>query len=171
MLRAALALLSTLQIGARIKESFERSLRQAAVIAVAAVLLVAAAVFGLIAAYHALVSIYQFDAAEAAAIMAGVLLLVGLIVIAIALSMGRGPKRPSPSLAVRFGPRSHSHARPGRRQGHAAGRPRATPRHRLHRRRALRPRMPSNSKAPQKPRCCSSRPPPRRRASPTRPRR
>ena len=139
MLRAAMALLSTLQIGARIKESFERSLRQAAVIAVAAVLLVAAAVFGLIAAYHALVSIYQFDAAEAAAIMAGVLLLVGLIVIAIALSMGRELKRPAQASAVRFGPRSHSHARPGRRQGHAAGRPRATPRHRLHRRRALRP--------------------------------
>jgi hypothetical protein len=109
MLRAAMALLSTLQIGARIKESFERSLRQAAVIAVAVVFLVAAAVFGLIAAYHALVSIYQFDAAEAAAIMAGVLLLVGLIVIAIALSMGRRasarpcsrsarcPSSPSPS--------------------------------------------------------------------------
>ena len=93
MLRAAMALLSTLQIGARIKQSLERSLRQAAVIAVAVVFLVAAAVFGLIAAYHALVSIYQFDAAEAAAIMAGVLLLVGLIVIAIALSMGREPKR------------------------------------------------------------------------------
>ena len=44
MLRAAMALLSTLQIGARIKESLERSLRQAAVIAVAVVLLVAAAV-------------------------------------------------------------------------------------------------------------------------------
>jgi hypothetical protein len=71
MLRASLALLSTLQFGARIKESFERSLRHAAVIAVAAVLLVAAAVFGLIAAYHALVSIYQFDAAEAAGIMGG----------------------------------------------------------------------------------------------------
>ena len=67
------------------------------------VFLVAAAVFGLIAAYHALVSIYQFDAAEAAAIMAGVLLLVGLIVIAIALSMGRQPKRataPSPLVAT-----------------------------------------------------------------------
>ena len=138
MLRAALALLSTLQIGARIKQSFERSLRQAAVIAVAAVFVAAAAVFGLIAAYHVLVSIYQFDAVEAAAIMAGVLLFVGLIVIAIALSMGRS-RSGSPSLAVRFGPRSHSHARPGRRQGHAAGRPRATPRHRLHRRRALRP--------------------------------
>ena len=34
MFRAAMALFSTLQIGARIKESFERSLRQAAVIAV-----------------------------------------------------------------------------------------------------------------------------------------
>ena len=104
MLRAALALLSTLQIGARIKQSLERSLRQAAVIAVAVVLLVAAAVFGLIAAYHALVSIYQFDAAEAAAIMAGVLLLVGLIVIAIALSMGRGPKRPTQASPFVSGP-------------------------------------------------------------------
>ena len=97
MLRAAMALFSTLQIGARIKESFERSLRQAAVIAVAAVLLVAAAVFGLIAAYHALVSICQFDAAEAAAIMASVLLFVGLIVIAIALSMGRDLPRAAQS--------------------------------------------------------------------------
>jgi hypothetical protein len=100
MLRAAMALLSTLQIGARIKESFERSLRQAAVIAVAVVFLIAAAVFGLIAAYHALVSIYQFDAAEAAAIMAGVLLLVGLIVIAIASLMGREPKQATPSPLV-----------------------------------------------------------------------
>jgi hypothetical protein len=58
MLRTALALLSTLQIGARIKDSFERSLRQALVIAVAAVLLIAAAVFGLLAAYHALISLY-----------------------------------------------------------------------------------------------------------------
>jgi hypothetical protein len=100
MLRAAMALLSTLQIGARIKESFERSLKQAAVIAVAVVFLAAAAVFSLIAAYHALVSIYQFDAAEAAAIMAGVLLVIGLVVIAIALSMGREPKRATPSPLV-----------------------------------------------------------------------
>jgi hypothetical protein len=100
MFRAAMALLSTLQIGARIKESFERSLRQAAVIAVAVVLLVAAAIFGLIAAYHGLVSVYQFDSAEAAAIMAGVLLVIGIIVLAIASSMGRPPKRATPSPAV-----------------------------------------------------------------------
>ena len=103
MLRAAMALLSTLQIGARIKDSFERSLRQAAVIAVAVVLLAAAAVFGLIAAYHALVSIYQFDAAEAAAIMAGVLLLVGLIVLAIVPMVGPQPKRATPSPLVSTG--------------------------------------------------------------------
>src|SRR6478735_11552931 len=81
MLRAALALLSTLQVGARIRESFERSLRQAIAIAIAALLLLAAAVFALVAAYHALVSIYHFDPAEAAAIMAAGLLLVGLIVL------------------------------------------------------------------------------------------
>jgi hypothetical protein len=97
MLRAALTLLSTLQIGARIKESFERSLRQAAVLAVAAVLLVAASVFGLIAAYQALVSVYQFDPLEAAAIMAGVLLLIGLVVLAFVPAIGREPKRASPS--------------------------------------------------------------------------
>jgi hypothetical protein len=57
------------------------------------VLLIAAAVFGLIAAYHALLSIYQLDAAEAAAIMAGVLLLVGLIVLAVVPMIGRQPKR------------------------------------------------------------------------------
>ena len=47
MLRTALALLSTLQIGARIKESVERSLRQAAIVTVAAVFLLAASIFGL----------------------------------------------------------------------------------------------------------------------------
>jgi membrane-associated HD superfamily phosphohydrolase len=102
MLRAALALLSTLQIGARIKESLERSLRQAIVIAVAAVLLVAAAVFGLLAAYHALVSLYQFSALEAAAIMAACLLLIGLIVVAILPLVGRQPKRATTTRLIRY---------------------------------------------------------------------
>ena len=103
MLRAALALLSTLQIGARIKESFESSLRQAVVIAVAAALLIAAAVFGLLAAYHMLVSIYQFSPVEAAAIMAACLLLIGLIVVAILPLVGRQPKRASPTPLVARG--------------------------------------------------------------------
>jgi hypothetical protein len=96
MIRAALALLSTLQIGARLKESLERSLRQAVVIAVAVVLFIAAAVFGLLAAYQALVSHYQFSATEAAGIMAGGLLLVGLIVLALVPLIGSQPKRAKP---------------------------------------------------------------------------
>jgi hypothetical protein len=96
MIRAALALLSTLQIGARLKESLERSLRQAVVIAVAVVLFIAAAVFGLLAAYQALVSHYQFSATEAAGIMAGGLLLVGLIVLALVPLIRRQPKRAKP---------------------------------------------------------------------------
>jgi predicted Co/Zn/Cd cation transporter (cation efflux family) len=103
MLRAALALLSTLQVGARIRESFERSLRQAIVIAIAAVLLLAAAVFALVAAYHALVSIYHFDPAEAAAIIAAGLLLVGLIVLAMVPLVGRQQKQIGPDPFVSTG--------------------------------------------------------------------
>lgn len=98
MLRAAMALLSTLQIGARIKDSIERALRQAVVVAIAAVIILAAVTFGLIAAYHALISIYEFSAAEAAAIMAACLLVLGVIVLAIASVVGREPaKHPRPS--------------------------------------------------------------------------
>jgi hypothetical protein len=96
MLRAALALLSTLQIGARLRESLERCLRQAVVIAVAVVLLIAAAAFGLLAAYQALVSHYLFSPTQAAAIMAGSLLLIGLIVLAIVPLIGKQPKRAKP---------------------------------------------------------------------------
>ena len=103
MIRAALALLSTLQVGARIRESLERSLRQAVVIAIAALLLVAATVFGLVAAYHALVSVYHFDPAEAAAIMAAGLLLAGLIVLVIVPLVGRQRKRAAPAPFVSTG--------------------------------------------------------------------
>lgn len=102
MLRAALALLSTLQVGAHIKELCKRYLRQAVVIAVAAGLLIAAAVFGLLAAYHALVSIYQFSALQAAEIMAACLLLVGLMVLIVPL-IGRQAKRANPSPLVATG--------------------------------------------------------------------
>lgn len=93
MLRAAMALLSTLQIGARIKDSIERALRQAVVVAIAAVIILAAVTFGLIAAYHALISIYEFSAAEAAAIMAACLFVLGVIVLAIASVVGREPAK------------------------------------------------------------------------------
>jgi hypothetical protein len=120
MLRAALALLSSLQIGARIKQSFERSVRQASVIAVGVLLLVTAAILSLIAAYHALISVYQFSTVEAAAIMAAGLLLVGLLVIAITPLIGARPKRARTGSTCRNrgGPESH---RSECRHSHAAG--------------------------------------------------
>ena len=97
MLRTALALLSTVQFGARIKESVDRSLRQAAVAAVAVVFILAAAVFGLVAAYRALISLYLFTPGEAAAIMAAALFFVGLVVLFVASRVGAPRKRPAPS--------------------------------------------------------------------------
>ena len=73
MFNLALSLISSLQAGARIKQSFERSLRQAVNAAIAAVVLIAAAAFGLIAAYHALIAVYGF--------LAGLLALLGLLIL------------------------------------------------------------------------------------------
>lgn len=98
MLRSALALLSSLQIGLRIRESVERSLRQAIVIAVAAVVLIAAAAFGLLAAYHAMVLSYGFTAPQAAGMLAAALALLGVLILA-ALPLfapKRKPEAPSP---------------------------------------------------------------------------
>ena len=58
MLRSALALLSTLQVGGRVRQSFDRWLRQALIVVVAAAFIVAAAVFVVLAAYRELVTIY-----------------------------------------------------------------------------------------------------------------
>ena len=70
MLRSALALLSTFQIGMRVRESVERSLKLAGLVAVAALFLIAAASFGLIAAYHTLVLSHGYTPPEAAGIIA-----------------------------------------------------------------------------------------------------
>lgn len=98
MLRSALALLSSLQIGLRIKESIERSLRQAIVIAVGVVVLVAAAAFGLVAAYQALVLTYGFTPPAAAGIIAAALALLGVLILATLPLFARKPKHPAPSM-------------------------------------------------------------------------
>jgi len=97
MLRSALALLSSLQIGLRIRESIERAARQAILVAVAALLLIAAAFFGLLAAYQALVLSHGFTPPEAAGIIAAALAVLGLIVLAAFLVMGRQRKPAAPS--------------------------------------------------------------------------
>ena len=98
MLRLALSLLSSLQIGARLKQSFEHSLRLAAVVAVAIVILLAAAGFGLLAAYQALISLYQFNSVEAAGIIAAALAMLGVLVLASVELLGRKPRRAPPTV-------------------------------------------------------------------------
>ena len=102
MLRSALALLSSLQIGVRIKESVERSLRQAVVIGVAAVVLIAAAAFGLVAAYNALIA-GGFTPAEAAGIVAASLALLGVLILATLPLFARKRKAPPPSIPAAMG--------------------------------------------------------------------
>jgi hypothetical protein len=97
MLRSALALLSSLQIGLRIKQSIERSLRQAVVVAVAAVVLIAAAAFGLLAAYQALIA-HGFTPAEAAGIVAAALALLGVLILATLPLFARKRKPQAPSI-------------------------------------------------------------------------
>ena len=97
MLRSALALLSTFQLGLRLRETVERSLRLAALVAVAALLLTVAAIFGLFAAYQALVLSYGYTQPEAAGIIAAALAVPGLILLATFLFAARKPKPPEPS--------------------------------------------------------------------------
>jgi hypothetical protein len=81
MLKLALSLLSSLQMGARLKETVDRSLRQAAIVGIAAAVLIAAVVFGLVAAYHALISVYGFSEAGAAGLLAFILALLGVLIL------------------------------------------------------------------------------------------
>lgn len=103
MIRSAFALLSTLQIGARIKDSVERSLRQAMLIGLAVAVLVVAAMFGLLAAYQSLVLVFQFSPTEAAGIAAMALLLVGLLILAALPAFGGSRKHSKPVRVIEAG--------------------------------------------------------------------
>jgi hypothetical protein len=103
MLRSALALLSSLQIGLRIRESIERSVRQAAVMAVALVILIIAALFGLFSVYQLLVTHYGYTPAAAAGIIAAALFLLSMLVLATLPLFAPRPKRQAPSMAVTAG--------------------------------------------------------------------
>jgi hypothetical protein len=92
MWRLALTLLSSMQAGASIKQSFEHALRQAIAIAIAILVLFVAACFGLFASYQALISSYGFCPAEAAGIIASVLLLLGAILLAWS-AFGQTPRK------------------------------------------------------------------------------
>lgn len=83
MLNLALTLLSSLQMGARLKHTIDRSLRFAAIAAIAAILLLIAVAFGLLAAYHALITVYGFSQAGAAGTLALILAVLGVAILVV----------------------------------------------------------------------------------------
>jgi len=89
MWRLALSLFSSLQAGARIKQSVEQTARRAVIVAAASVVLLFAVGFGLATGYQALL-LYGFSALAAAGIVAGILAAIGLVLLLIGL------KKPSP---------------------------------------------------------------------------
>jgi len=80
MLRLALTLISSLQIGARIKSAVQQSVKKAVLYAIAGVILLFAIGFGLVAGYQALI-LYGFTAVASAGIVAGALAVLALIVV------------------------------------------------------------------------------------------
>ncbi len=136
MLRIVLSLVSSLQIGARIKDAIERSVKKAVVIAIAAVVFLFAIAFGLVAAYQALI-VYDFTSLEAAGIVAGALVALGLIVLAFLPLVSR-PKDADAKSRQRAR-RRHGHDRSERRQGDEAGGPAHASGRRLRRRPSRQP--------------------------------
>ncbi|MEZ5828538.1 MAG: hypothetical protein R3D30_09570 [Hyphomicrobiales bacterium] len=98
MLRLALSLISSLQIGARIKDTVERSVKKAVIYAIAGVIFLFALAFGLVAGYFALIDLYGFSPLESAGIVAGALLAIALVVLAFIPLVAREKKTDTQSL-------------------------------------------------------------------------
>jgi len=81
MLRLVLAAISSLQLGTRIKDAIEKSVKKAVIYAIAGVVLLYAIAFGLVAGYQALI-VYGFTTVESAGIVAAALVVLALIVLA-----------------------------------------------------------------------------------------
>jgi len=80
MLRLALSLISSLQIGARIQSAIQQSVKKAVLYAIAGVIVLFAIGFGLVAGYQALI-LYGFTTVASAGIVAGALAVLAVIVV------------------------------------------------------------------------------------------
>jgi hypothetical protein len=78
-----------LGLGGHVRQSFDRLLKQALIVVVAVAFIVAAAAFGILAAYRELVTIYPLP--QAALLMALALLLLAFLALAVLLLIA--PKR------------------------------------------------------------------------------
>jgi hypothetical protein len=98
MIRLVLSLISSLQIGARVQQVVKRSVRQVVFIAIAAIILLFALGFGLVAAYQALL-LYDFAPLEASGIVAAVLAFLGILILLL-LPVLTKPRRKEPDLVT-----------------------------------------------------------------------
>ena len=120
MIRLVLSLISSLQIGARIQDVVERSVRRTVIVAIAAIILLFAFGFALVTAYQALI-VYDFSPLAASAIVAGTLAVIGIVILLLAPALAK-PKRKEPEL-VNAPRRRLGHDRPEPGQDHAEGGP------------------------------------------------
>jgi hypothetical protein len=93
MWRLALSLVSSLQAGARIKQSVEQTMRRAVIVVAAIVVLLFAGGFSLATGYQALL-MYGFNPLGAAGLIAGILAAIGVVLLLIGLQKPQ-PKRPT----------------------------------------------------------------------------
>jgi MFS family permease len=99
MLGSLLRMGATAQLGAQIRKAVKHRVRQAVLLALAGVVLLGAAIFGLIAGYSGLRTV--FTSAEAAGLIAVFLTLAGLALLALrSFLSARDPKRPPVSDAM-----------------------------------------------------------------------
>ena len=99
MLRLLVSLLSSLQIGVRLKREVRSFLAQTMVIAIAVIIFLGAIIFGLSAGYSVMVAAYGYDPAEAAGIFAASLALVGFLLLGLAPLLRRRKMSPEPVAA------------------------------------------------------------------------
>ncbi|XSG82268.1 MAG: hypothetical protein ACPW61_00345 [Methyloligella sp. ZOD6] len=106
MLGRILGLISSLQIGARIKEKVDAIKRQTIVAVIGIVFLLFALIFALLAGYHALIEIAEFSPLEASGIVAGGLFLLACFILAAIPLFGERPPKSQPEMIVEAGTES-----------------------------------------------------------------
>lgn len=106
MLRFFMSVLSSLEIGIRLKERLEAAKRQSIVGMLAAIFLLMAAAFGLVTAYFALSQAAGLSPLLSAAIIAVVLFVIALLLFALIPLFGRKKLKPKPERMVDAGTES-----------------------------------------------------------------
>lgn len=103
LFRGIMALVSSLEVGTRLKAKLDAIKRQSIVAAIAAVLLLMAAAFGLVTAYFALIQYFNLLPLESAGIIAAALAVLGVLLLACLPLFGEKKPKPKPAAMIDAG--------------------------------------------------------------------